>query len=216
MAYNAAIFDMDGTLLNTLDDLAASTNAALAAHGMPGRTTDEVRQFVGNGIMNLIRRATPAGTGEDTQRAVFDTFCAHYADHALDTTAPYPGIVALLDELRARGVKLAVVSNKGDFAVQELVDHFWKGQLDFAVGEREGIRRKPAPDTVLTALEALGVSADEAVYVGDSEVDVATAAASGLDCICVTWGFRSVQTLLEAGATTLVDTCDQLLDLIIN
>ncbi len=216
MAYNAAIFDMDGTLLNTLDDLAASTNAALAAHGMPGRTTDEVRQFVGNGIMNLIRRATPAGTGEDTQRAVFDTFCAHYADHALDATAPYPGIVALLDELRARGVKLAVVSNKGDFAVQELVDHFWKGQLDFAVGEREGIRRKPAPDTVLTALEALGVSADEAVYVGDSEVDVATAAASGLDCICVTWGFRSVQTLLEAGATTLVDTCDQLLDLIIN
>ena len=109
-----------------------------------------------------------------------------------------------------------MVSNKGDFAVQELVDHFWKGQLDFAVGEREGIRRKPAPDTVLTALEALGVSADEAVYVGDSEVDVATAAASGLDCICVTWGFRSVQTLLEAGATTLVDTCDQLLDLIIN
>ena len=216
MAYNAAIFDLDGTLLNTLDDLAASTNAALAAHGMPGRTTDEVRQFVGNGIMNLIRRATPAGTSEDTQRAVFDTFCAHYADHALDATAPYPGIVALLDELRARGVKLAVVSNKGDFAVQELVDHFWKGQLDFAVGEREGIRRKPAPDTVLTALEALGVSADEAVYVGDSEVDVATAAASGLDCICVTWGFRSVQTLLEAGATTLVDTCDQLLDLIIN
>jgi len=215
MAYAAAIFDMDGTLLNTLDDLAASTNAALAAFGMPGRTTDEVRQYVGNGIMNLIRLATPADTDEATRRGVFDTFCDHYAEHALDVTAPYPGIIELLDELRARGVKLAVVSNKGDFAVQELADHFWKGQLDFAVGEREGIRRKPAPDTVLTALEALDVTPQEAVYIGDSEVDVATAAAAGLDCICVTWGFRSVETLLEAGATQLVDTCDELLKLIV-
>ena len=215
MAYAAAIFDMDGTLLNTLDDLAASTNAALAAFGMPERTTDEVRQYVGNGIMNLIRLATPADTDEATRRAVFDTFCDHYAEHALDVTAPYPGIIELLDELRARGVKLAVVSNKGDFAVQELADHFWKGQLDFAVGEREGIRRKPAPDTVLAALEALDVTPQEAVYIGDSEVDVATAAAAGLDCICVTWGFRSVETLLEAGATQLVDTCDELLELIV-
>lgn len=210
MAYKAAIFDMDGTLLNTLDDLAASTNAALAAHGMPLRTTDEVRRFVGNGIPNLIRRAVPAGTDEATQRAVFDTFCAHYAVHDADTTAPYPGIIGLLEHLRAQGVLCAVVSNKGDFAVQALVEHYFDGLFGFAVGEREGIRRKPAPDTVFAALEALGVEPGEAVYVGDSEVDVATAQASGLDCIAVTWGFRSVECLLEAGATTLVSTADDL------
>lgn len=210
MAYKAAIFDMDGTLLNTLDDLAASTNAALAAHGMPLRTTDEVRRFVGNGIPNLIRRAVPAGTDEATQRAVFDTFCANYAVHDADTTAPYPGIIGLLEHLRAQGVLCAVVSNKGDFAVQALVEHYFDGLFGFAVGEREGIRRKPAPDTVFAALEALGVEPGEAVYVGDSEVDVATAQASGLDCIAVTWGFRSVECLLEAGATTLVSTADEL------
>lgn len=210
MAYKAAIFDMDGTLLNTLDDLAASTNAALAAHGMPPRTTDEVRRFVGNGIPNLIRRAVPAGTDEATQRAVFDTFCAHYAVHDADATAPYPGIIDLLEHLRAQGVLCAVVSNKGDFAVQALVEHYFDGLFGFAVGEREGIRRKPAPDTVFAALEALGVEPGEAVYVGDSEVDVATAQASGLDCIAVTWGFRSVECLLEAGATTLVSTADEL------
>ena len=215
MAYQAAIFDMDGTLLNTLDDLAASTNAALAAHGMPGRTTDEVRQFVGNGIMNLVRRAVPEGTGEEERQAVFDTFCAHYAEHSAERTAPYPGILELLARLREQGVRCAVVSNKGDFAVQDLVRLYFPGAFDFAVGEREGIRRKPAPDTVNAALEALGVSRQEAVYVGDSEVDVATAEASGLDCIAVTWGFRSVQTLLDAGATTLVDTTDELFDRIL-
>lgn len=216
MAYQAAIFDMDGTLLNTLDDLTASTNAALAAHGMPARTTDEVRRFVGNGIMNLVRRAVPEGTNDETRQEVFDTFCAHYAEHSADRTAPYPGILELLGRLRERGVKCAVVSNKGDFAVQDLVRLYFPGAFDFAVGEREGIRRKPAPDTVNAALEALGVTRDQAVYVGDSEVDVATAAASGLDCISVTWGFRSVQTLRDAGATTLVDTTDELLGKILN
>lgn len=211
MAYTAAIFDMDGTILNTLDDLAASTNAALAAHGMPLRTKDEVRQFVGNGIPNLIRRAVPAGTDDDTKRKVFETFCAHYAEHDADVTAPYPKIPELLEDLRSHGVKLAVVSNKGDFAVQALVKHYFDGLFDYAVGEREGIRRKPAPDTVFAALESLDVTPDKAVYVGDSEVDVATAANSGLDCLSVTWGFRSVETLLEAGATTLVDTADELL-----
>ena len=211
MAYRAAIFDMDGTLLNTLDDLAASTNAALAAHGMPLRATDEVRQFVGNGIMNLVRLAVPEGTDEKTRQEIFDTFCAHYAEHSADRTAPYPGVLDLLKALHEQGVRCAVVSNKGDFAVQDLVRLYFPGAFDFAVGEREGIRRKPAPDTVNAALEALGVSRNEAVYVGDSEVDVATAAASGLDCIAVTWGFRSVQTLLDAGATTLVDSTDDLL-----
>jgi len=214
MAYAVVVFDMDGTLLNTLDDLAASTNAALAAHGMPARTTDEVRQYVGNGIANLVRLAVPEGTGPDAQKDVFDTFCAHYAAHNAEKTAPYPGILDLLARLEEKGVRSAVVSNKGDFAVQALVESYFPGLFSFAVGEREGIRRKPAPDTVFAALEALGVEPDEAVYVGDSEVDVATSAAAGLDCICVTWGFRDVQTLLDAGATTLVDTCDELYDAI--
>ena len=210
MAYRAAIFDMDGTILNTLDDLAASTNAALAAYGMPGRTTDEVRQFVGNGIANLIRRAVPEGTDEALQRQVYDTFCAHYAAHSADRTSPYPGIPQLLDELRQRGVALAVVSNKGDFAVQTLVRQYFPGLFDYAVGEREGIRRKPAPDTVLAALEALGVSADEAVYVGDSEVDVETAANAKTACVCVSWGYRSAAALKAAGAKTIVDTTEEL------
>lgn len=215
MGYSAAIFDLDGTLLNTLDDLAASTNAALAAFGMPGRSTDEVRQFVGNGIPNLIRLAVPAETDADTQKAVFDVFCDHYARHSEDRTAPYPGIMSLLEHLKDKGVACAVVSNKGDFAVQTLVKTYFPGVFTYAVGEREGIRRKPAPDTVFAALDALGVDAADAVYVGDSEVDVATAEASGLDCIVVTWGFRSVQTLLDAGATTLVDTCDELFEAIV-
>lgn len=214
MAYAVVVFDMDGTLLNTLDDLAASTNAALAAHGMPARTTDEVRQYVGNGIANLVRLAVPEGTGPDAQRAVFDTFCTHYAAHNAEKTAPYPGILDLLARLEGEGIRSAVVSNKGDFAVQALVESYFPGLFSFAVGEREGIRRKPAPDTVFAALEALGVEPDDAVYVGDSEVDVATSAAAGLACICVTWGFRDVQTLLDAGATTLVDTCDELFDAI--
>ena len=214
MAYQAAIFDMDGTLLNTLDDLAASTNAALSAHGMPRRETDEVRQFVGNGIPNLIRRAVPAGTDEATQRAVFKTFCEHYALHDADRTAPYPGILELLEQLAAEGVRCAVVSNKGDFAVQALCEHYFPGAFAFAVGEREGVRRKPAPDTVDAALEALGIAAKDAIYIGDSEVDVATAEAAGLDCVIVTWGFRSVDTLLEAGARMLVDTCEELHEVI--
>lgn len=214
MAYKAAIFDMDGTLLNTLDDLAISTNYALAAFGFPARRTDEVRQFVGNGIANLIRLAVPASTSAETQKEVYDTFCAHYNDHAADHTAPYPGIMELITKLHARGVSCAVVSNKGDFAVQALVEQYFDGAFDFAVGEREGIRRKPAPDTVNAALTHLQVAPCDAVYIGDSEVDVATAAAAHLDCVAVTWGFRSVETLLEAGATLLVDDCNELLDAI--
>lgn len=210
MAYDAVVFDMDGTILDTLEDLAASTNAALAAFGMPGRTVDEVRRFVGNGIRRLIAQAVPAGTDAETQDAVFQAFCEHYAAHDRVSTAPYPGIPELLAALKRKGVRLAVVSNKGDFAVQDLAQHFFAGFFDFAVGEREGVRRKPAPDGVLASLEALGVPADRAVYVGDSEVDLATARAAGLPCISCTWGFRSVETLLQAGATRFVDTPKEL------
>ena len=210
MGYDAAIFDMDGTILDTLDDLAASTNATLAAFGMPTRSTDEVRRFVGNGIRRLISRAVPAGTDETTQDRVFDAFCTYYAEHDAMATAPYPGIPELLASLRDRGVALAVVSNKGDFAVQSLVRRYFPDAFGFAVGERDGIRRKPAPDSVFAALEALGVNADRAVYVGDSEVDIQTAQAAGLPCISCAWGFRSVDTLMAAGARCLVHTTDEL------
>ena len=156
--YSAAIFDLDGTLLNTLDDLAASTNHALAAYGLPPRTTDEVRQFVGNGIMNLIRLATPDGSDAELVEAVYDTFNEHYAAHHLDLTAPYPGIEQVLDDVQAAGMRCCVVSNKGDYAVRPLVEHFFPGVFEVARGECEGIRRKPAPDTVLSCMKALGAA----------------------------------------------------------
>lgn len=215
MRYDAAIFDMDGTILNTLDDLAASTNAALGCFGLPERTTDEVRRFVGNGIERLIKRACPPRSDERLLKAVYDEFCAHYQAHDSVRTAPYPGIMETLDELAEHGVGLAVVSNKGDFAVQDLARRFFPGVFGFAVGEREHIRRKPAPDSVFAALEALGVSPERAVYVGDSEVDVQTAAAAGIPCISCTWGFRGVDELVSVGATTFVDAPSELIPAII-
>ena len=210
-AYQTAVFDLDGTLLNTLEDLHLSCNAALAAHDMPPRTLDEVRRFVGNGIRKLIERAVPAGTDVTEQEAVYQNFCAHYAAHCEDHTGPYPGIPELLAHLKAAGVSLAVVSNKGDFAVQELVARQFPGAFDAVLGENEaaGIRKKPAPDMVLAALGRLGTGRDNRnglVYIGDSEVDVQTAAAVVCPCVSCTWGFRSVEELLAAGATTLVDT----------
>ena len=207
-AYETVVFDLDGTLLNTLEDLHLSTNAALAAHGMPPRTLDEVRRFVGNGIRLLIHRAVPTGTPAATEDAVYQDFRTHYAAHCEDHTGPYPGIPELLAHLRAAGVRLAVVSNKGDFAVQELIARQFPGAFDAVLGECEerGIRKKPAPDMVNAALERMGATRADLVYVGDSEVDVQTAANVGCPCLSCTWGFRGREELLAAGATTLVDT----------
>lgn len=207
-AYSTAIFDLDGTLLDSLCDLHLSTNVALAEHGLPARSLEEVRRFVGNGIRKLVERAVPAGTGAAEQEAVYEDFCAHYAAHCEDHTGPYPGILELLARLRAAGVRLAVVSNKGDFAVQELVARQFPGAFDAILGENEaaGIRKKPAPDMVEAALARMGADRDGMVYIGDSEVDVQTAASVGCPCISCTWGFRSVDDLLAAGATTFVNT----------
>ena len=207
-AYSTVVFDLDGTLLNTLDDLHLSTNAALAEHGLPARSLEEVRRFVGNGIRLLIHRAVPAGTPAATEEAVYESFRAHYAAHCEDHTGPYPGIPELLARLRAAGVRLAVVSNKGDFAVQELIARQFPGAFDAVLGECEerGIRKKPAPDMVEAALERMGATRAGLVYVGDSEVDVQTAANVGCPCLSCTWGFRGREELLAAGATALVDT----------
>ena len=208
----AVVFDLDGTLLNTLDDLAASTNAALAVHGLPGRTTDEVRQFVGNGIRNLIRQAVPANSTEELIEAVHATFDEHYAAHDLDATEPYPGVIALVERLRDRGIPCCVVSNKGDYAVQPLVRHFFGDRFDQVCGERErdGIRRKPWPDTVLACLDAVGSSPADAVYVGDSEVDLATARNANMPCIIVSWGFRDAEALRSQGASAVAHDPDEL------
>ena len=209
--YKTYIFDLDGTLLNTLGDLAASTNYALRQYGMPEHTIDDVRRFVGNGVGKLIERAIPEGLANPQYEDVLATFRKHYMLHSLDTTAPYPGIESLLNSLRSHGCNVAVVSNKFYNATVELCRHFFADTVEVAIGERENIRRKPAPDTVFEAMRQLGVSGEDTVYVGDSDVDVATARNSGIPCISVLWGFRDRDFLIEHGATTFVNTPEDII-----
>ena len=213
MKYNTYIFDLDGTLLDTLQDLAASCNYALRQHGMPEHSIDDVRRFVGNGVRLLMERAIPDGAQNPDFEATFATFREHYMHHSLDTTHPYPGIPEVLAELKARGCRLAVVSNKMMAATQELIRHFFPDTIEVAIGEHEaeGIRKKPAPDTVFAALKELGVGKEDAVYVGDSDVDIQTARNSGLPCISVLWGFRDKDFLTKHGAETFVSAPSELL-----
>lgn len=209
------IFDLDGTLLDTLGDLAAAVNFSLRTHGMPEHSVDDVRRFVGNGVRLLMERAVPGGAQHPLFNDAFATFRQYYLEHSLDTTKPYEGIPQTLAELKRRGCRLAVVSNKFQAATEELVHHFFPDTIAVAIGENEaaGIRKKPAPDTVFEALHRLGSprSLGDTVYVGDSDVDILTASNSGLPCISVLWGFRSRQFLLSHGATTLIDAPCQLL-----
>ena len=219
MMYKVYIFDLDGTLLDTLADLAASTNYALRKHGMPEHSIDDVRRFVGNGVRKLMERAVPDGANNPLFDEAFATFRQHYMEHSLDTTRPYDGIPETLAALKARGCRLAVVSNKMMAATQELCRHFFPDTIEVAIGEDEahGIRKKPAPDTVFEALKTLGVSrvgaSDglSAVYVGDSDVDIQTAANAGLPCISVLWGFRDRDFLIQHGAETFVSAPSELL-----
>lgn len=210
--YNTYIFDLDGTLLSTLADLAASCNYALTSNCMPERTIDEVRRFVGNGVKKLMERAVPGGLDNPAFDKTYADFRQHYMQHNLDTTCPYDGVMELLHELKRRGKKVAVVSNKFYAATQELCRHFFGDELvPVAIGEREDIRKKPAPDTVIEAMKQLGVTAEGAVYIGDSDVDIETACNSGMPCISVLWGFRDKDFLLAHGATTLVERPEQIL-----
>lgn len=214
MTYSTYIFDLDGTLLDTLHDLASSVNYALQTHGMPTHSVDAIRGFVGNGVRLLMERAVPDGAQNPQFEAAFATFRQHYMQHSLDTTCPYPGIAEMLHQLKQRGCRLAVVSNKMMAATQDLVRHFFP-EIEVAIGEHEaeGIRKKPAPDTVFQALRQLGVGKEQAVYVGDSDVDLQTARNSGLPCISVLWGFRSRDFLLHHGATTFITHPAELLSL---
>lgn len=208
--YEAVIFDLDGTLLNTLEDLTDSVNAALAAWHYPEKTIEQIRTYVGNGIRNLIRRCVAGGEENSDFERIFQTFKEHYRLHCKDKTKPYDGIMELLGAMKADGIKMAIVSNKADFAVKELNEYYFKEFDMAAVGEREGIARKPAPDSVLFALQELGVQKDRAVYIGDSEVDVKTAANANIPCISVLWGFREKRLLKEHGAEYFAETADEI------
>ena len=209
--YEFIVFDLDGTLLDTLADLHASVNFALEKFSFPKRSQEEVRSFVGNGIAMLIKRAI--GKQTPLFEDVLQAFKTHYAAHCADKTQPYAGILPLLERLKMRGVKTAVVSNKADFAVKKLADEYFSGLLFAAVGEDEakGIRKKPAPDSLLSVLQKLGADREKTVYVGDSEVDIQTAQNAGVACISVAWGFKDKDFLIENGATVLIDTPDEIL-----
>ena len=192
MKYKIVVFDLDGTILNTLEDLADSTNYALSVFDMPERTIEEIRHFVGNGIRKLMERAVP-----------------HYKNHCADKTRPYDGIKELIENIRNAGVYTAVVSNKADYGVQILCKDYFPGLFDYAVGERGGIRRKPYPDSVNEVLRQFDVDRTQAVYVGDSEVDVQTAANAGMDVCMVGWGFRDEEFLKENGAEFVVHSPEE-------
>lgn len=213
-AYKAVVFDLDGTLLNTLEDLCDSTNYALMQKGYPTRSIDEVRSFVGNGVEKLIERALPENTSEGERIEVLKIFKEHYKVNSKNKTRPYEGIMELLKELKDKDFKMAIVSNKFDLAVKELNKEFFGEYIEYAYGECETIRKKPNPDAVFMALKDLNVLQHEAVYVGDSDVDILTAENAGLDCISVTWGFRTRRELEMSGAVSIIDEPIDLMDII--
>ncbi len=210
MIKKAVVFDLDGTLLNTLEDLTDSTNAALKYCGYPERTVDEVRRFVGNGIYKLIERAVPENAYAQDIKKCYDFFCDDYKKNMANKTKPYDGVDGLLKNLYDAGLLLAIVTNKADFAAQELCGSLFGKYVKVVVGS-DGLRPdKPAPDGVYYALSRLGVSKEEAVFVGDSEVDIATAKNADIDCIGVLWGFRDRQDLEKVGVTVTAATAEEL------
>ena len=211
MKYDTVIFDLDGTLLNTLEDLADSVNYALRELNMPERTYDQVRRFVGNGIMRLMELAVPEGKDNPQFDRAFEIFKAHYGENCNNKTRLYPQAEEIVDALEKKGYKMAVVSNKYDPAVKELIKQYFGDRIPVAIGERTGVRRKPAPDTVFTALEELRSSRNTSVYIGDSDVDVMTAKNAGMDCISVLWGFRDRKCFEDAGATMVAETAQEVL-----
>ncbi|MCM1157207.1 MAG: HAD-IA family hydrolase [Clostridium sp.] len=215
MKYELVIFDMDGTILDTLEDLADAMNTVLRKFGYPEHSVEEIRRFVGNGIRKLVERAVPEGISVDTLEEMYGKFMEYYQEHCADKTKAYDGIPELLNTLRKAGCKTAVVSNKADAAVKELCRQYFDGCFDFAVGERSGILKKPAPDSVNEVLRQLDVEAGKAVYIGDSEVDIATAENAGIDSIIVSWGFREKEFLLKQGAKIIIDYPKEAADIVL-
>jgi len=213
MKYKAAVFDLDGTLLNTLDDLADSVNAMLKMYSFPQRTVAEIRSFVGNGARNLIASSLPENSSPSLVDECLSVYIAHYSKNMNNKTRPYDGVPDLLQHLKQAGIKIAVCSNKGDENVKGLCNEYFGSLVDVASGELPGIKKKPAPDSIFDAIEALGADPNEVVYIGDSEVDVLTAKNAGISFIGVSWGFRDRADLIAEGAEVIADTADELLTL---
>lgn len=214
MKYSTVIFDLDGTLLDTIDDLTDSVNHTLHMFGWPAKTRDEVMSFVGNGLRRLMELTVPEGPDNPRFEDAVNEQRRFYQLNCNNRTAPYEGIMSLLERLKREGYKLAIVSNKADGAVKELNSIYFEGLTDVAVGESPQVRKKPQPDTVLRVMELLGSSRKESLYVGDSEVDVLTAANAGIDCVSVLWGFRSRKQLLDAGAEVIIENTEELYEYI--
>ncbi|MDU1128147.1 HAD family hydrolase [Veillonella sp.] len=214
MKYTTIVFDCDGTLLDTLTDLRNAVNYVLRAHDLPERSVPEVKAALGNGVAHLMRQSLPDSISEAEFNTYLDEFKIYYGEHLQDYTAPYPGMLDVLDTLRAKGYKLAIVSNKIQEGITPLNNEYFGDRLPVAIGERPGLQRKPAPDMVLQALKELNSSQDESIYIGDSEVDVATAKNSGLLCIGVTWGFRDEQLHKDLGVTHIARKAEDIVTII--
>lgn len=210
MGYTTILFDMDGTLMNTLEDMADSVNAILRQLGHAERSLDEVRAFVGNGAEMLVRRAMPDGSSEAEIAQALGLYQPYYAAHCQEKTRAYDGILPLLEELHRAGKQIAVVSNKPEGALRTLCDEYFAGLVKVVSGDMPGRRRKPWPDMVDAALEKMSADRNDAVYVGDSEVDVQTGKNAGLPVIGVSWGFRGREKLIASGAETIVDSIEEL------
>lgn len=210
MKYKLVIFDLDGTVLDTLGDLANAVNAALEMHAFPTHSFEQVRVMVGNGVANLIRRATPEGTTDEKCAEVLADFKAYYREHVNDITKPYDGILPLLNALKAAGVKVGINSNKYDAALQNLCHIHFEGLYDYAVGESEVTPRKPDPTAAKRIMEAMGAKPEETIYIGDSNVDLNTAANAGVDNAWVSWGFRRRNEMDGCEITNAFDTAEEL------
>ena len=216
MKYTTIVFDCDGTLLDTLTDLRNAVNYVLRAHDLTERSVPELKAALGNGVAHLMRQSLPDSISEAEFNTYLDEFKAYYGEHLQDYTAPYPGMLDVLDTLRAKGYKLAIVSNKIQEGITPLNKEYFGDRLPVAIGERPGLQRKPAPDMVLQALKELGSTQDESIYIGDSEVDVATAKNSGLLCIGVTWGFREESLHQELGVTHIARKAEDIVSIVGN
>ena len=214
MKYEAMLFDLDGTLTDTLVDLKNSVNYALREFGFPERGLDEVRDFVGNGVRRLIYLSVPYGTPDDISEKCLIAFKAHYSENSCVATKPYDGIVNMLSVLKENGIKIAVVTNKLQEAATDITKHFFDGIVDLTIGQVDGMAQKPQPDGVFLALQKLGVPKEKAVYIGDSEVDCRTAQNAGVPCIGVTWGFRSREVLESNGADVIIEKPEEIFDCI--
>ncbi len=213
--YKTLIFDMDGTVLDTLGDLTEAINHTMRTFSEPEHTIDEIRSFVGNGPIKLMERSVPRKLDEKEFNEHLRIYKEYYAAHNRDLTKPYDGIVELMQRAKSEGMKIGIVSNKHHSAVVELSEYYFKGLVDVAVGNKPGAKTKPDPEVVFDAMETLGAKPDTTVYIGDSDVDAATAEAAGLDCILVTWGFRSRELLEKQRSVAVVDTVKELLDFVL-